>query len=330
MGHPRALSTILSEIPHAPDDAARAMTAHGTFLQPSGEPNVTLWCVPRFGIYGTLDCDWSQMSFRAQSLAKTGERYSLTHFQIGQDPREEQDCNLLLLLAAIFHAREDGIDDAVARDFTLSVEAGDERGTPGELPLILILKKLNGLAREQRLRTELDLLYAHVPDLWVNYAGGAVPFQAHGEWEGHQFYFRYRHGRASLSVGGNDAVIAPRWTAATAYGDGLSGFLDMDEFIYLFGLLGQRLQTAPQPYVYGYQGALEADHRQVTVYAQDREQAEERARSANTRVAGLDVLSVRLEAEPIRFPEEVTCPRILDAARLKPSRPIEALGEDVD
>lgn len=309
------------------------MKRYDVFLQPSGQPEVALWCSPRFGVYGTVSCDWENDTFRSRSLTKNGGQTSTTRLTFGEDGGGVDTADLLFLLAAIAHSNETLHDQLYDHDFPLLPHSHDRPSrtryaAPASVPspYILLIQELRSLAHDQRMREELRPLYAHVPGLLIDYAGGAVPFQAYGTWEGHDFYFRYRHGHASLSVGGNDAVKAPRWSAAANYGDPMSGFLDMDEFIFLFGFLGNRLKTAPQPYLYAQQD--EDGHRQFTVYALSPEQADHQARYYCLTAETFDFERVQLEALPIMFDERDEPPQVLDFEALRPEQLLDEPSED--
>jgi hypothetical protein len=75
--------------------------------------------------------------------------------------------------------------------------------------------------------------------------GGVLPFQATGTWFGYAFYFRYRGGHASLSIGESEETVvrAPLWKARIPYGDTLGGVLDFHEFLELFATLVPLLEA---------------------------------------------------------------------------------------
>ncbi|GAA2861134.1 hypothetical protein [Nonomuraea rubra] len=72
-------------------------------------------------------------------------------------------------------------------------------------------------------------------------AGGMCPFQAEGTIDGHEFYFRYRGGRATFE--------ADNRQVAELYGDDLKGFLDDPEFASLFTRLVAAWRGEPGPIV---------------------------------------------------------------------------------
>ena len=73
-------------------------------------------------------------------------------------------------------------------------------------------------------------------DLVFSGAGGACPVQAEGTYQGDPFYFRYRWGTASLSLGRNP-IMNPGCDVYLDYGEPLNGFLNLEEFEKLFAEL---------------------------------------------------------------------------------------------
>ena len=114
-------------------------------------------------------------------------------------------------------------------------------------------------AREMLLQADTRDLHARVPGLTVGQAGGLLPFQSEGTWHGHPYYFRYRGGTASLRVGGPDVVSSPLWNATVLYGHAQAGCLDMDEFTYLFCVLGRKLQQAEYRYTFDLREGFHPD-----------------------------------------------------------------------
>lgn len=102
--------------------------------------------------------------------------------------------------------------------------------------------------RRQHKTRKLALIHERIPNVTITGSGGAVPFQAEGTIDGYEFYFRYRHGSASLRVGTDDAVSVPYWAAGVVYGDDLDGTLNYDEFVFLFCHLAARLDVAEFTY----------------------------------------------------------------------------------
>lgn len=86
-------------------------------------------------------------------------------------------------------------------------------------------------------------LSARIPGLLVTSAGGACPFQSEGTLHGLAYYFRYRHGQATLAVGG-DPIGAPLYSAALTYGDDYDGILDRSQFSDLMARLVPALTRA--------------------------------------------------------------------------------------
>lgn len=132
--------------------------------------------------------------------------------------------------------------------------------TPGELerdvakyeyltPTSAVRRWLALLHHEGVLAIRHQVLLQEFPNLTITSAGGAIPFQAEGVFEGYPFYFRYRGGRASLSVlqkDGEEAgdLLRPLYDAFADYGHPLSGTLDDAEFHTLFSQLAQELTVA--------------------------------------------------------------------------------------
>jgi len=83
---------------------------------------------------------------------------------------------------------------------------------------------------------ELLLLGEKFPSLAINSYGGMCPLQCEGVYLGMSFYFRLRHGIASLSLGGADVIGEPKY-----YGEFLlegdnrgDGYVEMAEFVKIF------------------------------------------------------------------------------------------------
>jgi hypothetical protein len=106
-------------------------------------------------------------------------------------------------------------------------------------------------ARNDAQRTDI---YARIPRLSIDSMGGMVPFQAFGQWDNYDFYFRYRHGYAQLNLGHMDdednnlVTSGTLWDAGEAYGDEYDGCLTLAEFISLFCSLFAKLEPSPFRY----------------------------------------------------------------------------------
>lgn len=67
-------------------------------------------------------------------------------------------------------------------------------------------------------------------------AGGACPVQAQGSYQDMEFYFRYRHGEASLGWGA-DPIRLPEYEDVLPYGDTFDGYMTVEEFEDVFSNL---------------------------------------------------------------------------------------------
>lgn len=99
-------------------------------------------------------------------------------------------------------------------------------------------------------RMTFDEASAHLtfrfPDLQINVAGGACPFQADGTLHGLPFYFRFRHNWAELRILSDAGWFKPLYTAGCEYGDGEDqGWLEPTEFVELMIRLIGELERAP-------------------------------------------------------------------------------------
>lgn len=54
----------------------------------------------------------------------------------------------------------------------------------------------------------------------IHNIGGNCPVQAEGAIDGKEFYFRARGQRWSMSIGGDDVVLSPKWYYEEDWGDG--------------------------------------------------------------------------------------------------------------
>lgn len=135
-----------------------------------------------------------------------------------------------------------------------------------------VLDTITGLFFDQRLRMKAPELYECTPDVRFSYVGGAVPTQAYGTWSGHALYFRYRHGKATLSLSTTDAVSKPDWQAFGAYGEETGGVLDLAEFAYVFTGLATRL--APGLAWYEFTGAHDGTPRSTMAFSEAQARAD--------------------------------------------------------
>lgn len=102
------------------------------------------------------------------------------------------------------------------------------------------------------------ILYQRIPGLVLESAGGSSPYQSDGTWNEWSFYFRYRHGWASLVVGkdfggeGEDSVLNliqnPYWSAGVEYPSEDDGDLTVEQFTNLFCELWKILESLPFKY----------------------------------------------------------------------------------
>jgi hypothetical protein len=92
---------------------------------------------------------------------------------------------------------------------------------------------------------ELLLLSEKFPSLAINSYGGMCPLQCEGVYLGMSFYFRLRHGIASLSLGGADVIGKPKYyeellLSAEHEGD---GYVEVSEFKKIFIILLESLKS---------------------------------------------------------------------------------------
>lgn len=123
--------------------------------------------------------------------------------------------------------------------------------TAEEIPSMKgVANLLTGLLDTVSRQRDGNALQAAAPDITLDWAGGALPFQAFGTWMEYPFYFRYRGGWASLDIGmpGGDPLDPTLWSAGVHYGEALSGWLDFSEFVLLLTYLSQRLEVAQYPF----------------------------------------------------------------------------------
>lgn len=280
------------------------------------------WFSRRFGVYGI--CRWvdkEQDWFIASSLVES-EEYSIDFLGMFNRERHDDGTAFLKLLSLMMAS---GQVEPAAEISLSEVAQGQElfpqhnKQKPISMPTPNYLStewhkdfftRLANWAHYQRITHQTQEIVNAIPDLEIFNAGGAVPFQAYGSWEGNLFYFRYRHGRASLSIGGEDPIGAPRWSAAVAYGDPMSGFLSLQEFYYLFYVLGEKLTDAPQPYVFQELGGEEPRDR--TVFGFSETEAHERIKDLTSTWAtpGEDI-QVQLISTPPEYPPGSRAPQLL-------------------
>lgn len=69
------------------------------------------------------------------------------------------------------------------------------------------------------------------PNIEITMIGGNCPVQAEGTIDDEPFYFRARGQGWSLSVGGDDVMMDPKWHHSEQYGDGPfdAGWMPEDE-----------------------------------------------------------------------------------------------------
>lgn len=88
-----------------------------------------------------------------------------------------------------------------------------------------------------------------IPGIVVSSAGGIAPFEAQGLLHGHPFYYRDRHGYASLSIGALDGE-APYLGDTTLYGASseTEEFAGGESFVKNLLKLVPKLERTPFPY----------------------------------------------------------------------------------
>jgi len=87
-------------------------------------------------------------------------------------------------------------------------------------------------------------LEGRFPSLSIQSYGGACPLQSEGEIFGMPYYFRFRHGHATLSLSYDDNKIylEPTYRAGVSFGDDLLGTLSDEEFIEIFTKLASEIE----------------------------------------------------------------------------------------
>lgn len=121
-----------------------------------------------------------------------------------------------------------------------------------------LVKEFREHYRQLESFARLQIIYSYLvqqaPFLTLISAGGMLPFQAEGFLHGFPFYFRYRHGRARLSVGGN-LFTAPLYQSGATIGGEFDGALDDEKFQEVFLFLLERLERAP--FLWSFHGKKE-------------------------------------------------------------------------
>ena len=107
-----------------------------------------------------------------------------------------------------------------------------------------IISAITEAARYVRMRVTLLPLHEKFPALQVHSYGGSFPVQAEGTIHGYEFYFRYRHCSATLTVGG-DLHYQALWSSGLQHGDDDQGWLTDAEFMDIMGRLITDLTRAP-------------------------------------------------------------------------------------
>jgi hypothetical protein len=92
---------------------------------------------------------------------------------------------------------------------------------------------------------ELDGLVSKFPSLVIESYGGACPLQCEGFYQGSAYYFRLRHGIASLSLGGRDVVGKPEYYEEVELSPEYEGdgFIESSDFIKVFTTLLESINS---------------------------------------------------------------------------------------
>lgn len=203
--------------------------------------------------------------------------------------RGHESMDLGMLRLAWAHLRQEE-----APTFVCSVGAdalvGCCWGGRGDSTADRMAENLADVGREARRQDDADVLAQHAQDVALETYGGAVPFQAEGTWCGYPFYFRYRHGYATLSiaVGEDDPVELPAWRSGLVFGGEYDGSLTFEEFCLLLCLLSTRLSRAPYPFRFDIAAPPPRDFplreqsigKSATLYGQTPEEALRKAENA--------------------------------------------------
>lgn len=107
-----------------------------------------------------------------------------------------------------------------------------------------VVSAIGEAARLARTLATLTPLHEAFPALAVESYGGSFPVQAEGTIHGYEFYFRYRHCSATLTVGG-DLHYQALWSSGLVHGEGDQGWLTDAEFIDIMSRLIRDLTRAP-------------------------------------------------------------------------------------
>jgi hypothetical protein len=84
---------------------------------------------------------------------------------------------------------------------------------------------------------ELEILTQKYPSLIIDSYGGMCPLQCEGRYLDKSYYFRLRHGVASLALGGSDVIGEPEFYEELVLSDGDDGYVEVAEFINIFSEL---------------------------------------------------------------------------------------------
>ena len=171
----------------------------------------------------------------------------------GWRSEDHHDTADTLALAVMRATQPPTITKVVPLTAGISIPPSAERLT-GKGSLVGVLyDALQNMRRTYLIQPLLD----RIPGLNIASYGGAYPFQASGTWNGLHFYFRYRHGEASLRLAHDEEdlftdCLLQAFAHPTAGGDGSTdipvqgdGELTYPEFIELFPRLARDLYRPP-------------------------------------------------------------------------------------
>jgi len=302
-------------------DAARSFSLD---ILNTSDDFLLAWSSRRFGVYGI--CRWSeeQQDWLVASSLVEGEEYSIDSLDMFNRKNSTDAVELLKLLSLMMASGQvEPTSETSLSKVSYEQELFSRQDRKEKTPTLApnppstdwhqdFLKRLGNWAHKQRIAHETQEITSVISNLEIFNAEGLVPFQAYGSWESHLFYFRYRNGRASLRIGGEDPINAPRWSAAVSYGEPMSGVLSLKEFYYLFYVLGERLTDAPQPYIFQEIGGQEP--RSHTVFGFSEAEAHQRIKDLISTWAALgDVIQVKLTDTPTKYLVGSNPPRLLEA-----------------